>query len=266
MEQYACLVAILVVIAFTVILVVIFNLGNRRQEKKAVVHCKEKHDVIESKLIEAGFETTSKIEYQDVLETQNDIHGKYRDSIAKEYMNKGICFSKEFRIDSDHKKIALSDSFNFSIVVIAFKDILECKLVEDNSTIMEGGVGRAVVGGFLAGGAGAIVGASTRGSKNVVSSMQLQIITNNVSDSFKKLDIITKEIPRDSIAYQKATEFAQKAYASLTSIIKQENPEPKKEGPKDSISKLKELSDMLEKGHLSKEEFNKQKKKLLDQE
>jgi hypothetical protein len=167
------------------------------------------------------------------------------------------------RIDTNHKLIALTDSYKFAIDVVPFKDILECKIVEDNATIMEGGVGRALVGGLIAGGTGAIVGATTRSTKNVVNSMQLQIITTDVAHSLRKLDIITREIPRDSTAYAYATDFIQKVYASLTSIIKQGNPGVKV-SETDNISRLKQLSDMLDKGHLTNEEFQQQKKKLLE--
>ncbi len=264
MEPSSCAIAIFIIVGLIVIFVVATNLGNRKHEKKAVLHNMEKLAKLESKVKDAEFDITNKIEYRDVLEPQIEIHGKYRDSLAEEYMTNGICFSKEFLLDMDHKKIALIDSFKSKIEIMNFKDVLDVKITEDNSTVMEGGVGRALVGGILAGGAGAIVGATTRGSKNVVSSMQLQIITNDVTDSLKKLDIIANEIPRDSVVYKKATEFSQKIYASITSILKQYNQEMKKESPKDTISKLKELSDMLEKGHLTKEEFQKQKKKILD--
>ena len=126
-----------------------------------------------------------------------------------------------------------------------------------------GGVGRALVGGLLAGGAGAIVGATTRGSKNVINSLEILIITNDVTDNLKKLKIITKEIPRNSTAYVDATDFAQKVNASITSILKLAQPD-QRVAKNNSVSQLKELSEMLDKGHLTKEEFQKEKKKLLE--
>ncbi len=263
MENSPCLYIALVLIALIIFVAIISTLNKGKKEKNLIAHCKEKKERIESMLSKSGFITASEFQYMDTIHAQDQVSGKYIDGDAINYKKTGAYFSKEFRIDAQNKQIALSDTFKMAIVIIPFKDILECKVVEDNATIMEGGVGRALVGGLLAGGAGAIVGATTRSSKNVVNSLEIQIITDEVSDNLKKMKLITKEIPRDSTTYADATDFAQKVNASIISILKKAQPD-QRVAKKNSVSQLKELSEMLDKGHLTKEEFQKEKKKLLE--
>ena len=85
---------------------------------------------------------------------------------------------QQFRVDLEHKQIAICSIFPYQkIDIINFSDIIECQIIEDSNTVMNGGVGRAVVGGALAGGVGAIVGANTRATKNVINILQIRIIT-----------------------------------------------------------------------------------------
>ena len=138
MGNSPCLYIALVLIALLIFVVVISTVDKGKKEKNLIAHCKEKKERIESKLSESGFVTTSKFEYMDTLHTQDQVSGKYSDGDATDYKKKGAYFSKEFRIDTQHKQIALSDTFKMAIVIIRFKDILECKVVEDNTTIMVG--------------------------------------------------------------------------------------------------------------------------------
>ena len=66
---------------------------------------------------------------------------------------------------------------------------------------MKGGVGRAIVGGALAGGAGAIVGANTRASKNMIYNLQIRIITSNINNSLYTINIINNSTGVDVNSY-----------------------------------------------------------------
>jgi len=58
--------------------------------------------------------------------------------------------------------------------IIKFSEILRCETIQDNSTIMSDGIGRAIAGGILGGGVGAVVGANTRKSKDIVSDLRIK--------------------------------------------------------------------------------------------
>lgn len=126
----------------------------------------------------------------------------------------------QVRIDMKNKQIAICTILPFEKTdIIKFSDIIECQIIEDSNTIMKGGVGRAVVGGALAGGVGAIVGANTRASRNVTNSLQIRIVTKNINSSLCTIDIITREINKSSDEYKEAMNFANKVYATINSII-----------------------------------------------
>lgn len=106
--------------------------------------------------------------------------------------------------------------------VIPYSSMLDCEVLVDNATVMKGGVGRAVVGGVVAGGVGAIIGASTRSSTDKTNSMKVRIISIDVNDALIEIPIITIATKRDSQTYRDAEKFAQEAFATITSIIARE--------------------------------------------
>lgn len=189
------------------------------------------------------------------------------------------CFStnenkQQFRLDLEHKQIAICSIFPYQkIDIINFSDIIECQIIEDSNTVMKGDVGRAVVGGALAGGVGAIVGANTRASKNVINSLQIRIITKNISNSLYTIDLIKTEIGKNSMEYRNAMNFANNVYAILTSIITNNNKVSNNLGGKKTmeqndnsnfIEQLERLSKLKNDGMITEKEFEESKQKILN--
>lgn len=150
---------------------------------------------------------------------QNDL--KKSDFVADKFIQLPI-LSTEVRVDIEHKKLAILHSMYSRIKFLKFSEILSCETVQDNSTIMSGGVGRAIAGGILAGGAGAIVGATTRKSNDVVSDLRIKITTNNISDPLITIKLITSQIDKSSSLYKQCIEFAEEVQATIESIISQQ--------------------------------------------
>lgn len=190
----------------------------------------------------------------------------------------------EIRIDSKGKKIAIVQLLPYQkIITLKFSDIVDCEILEDSNTVMKGGVGRAVVGGAIAGGVGAIVGANTRKSKNVVNSLKIRIVTQNVSNSLVMIDLITSETNKETTEYKNAIDFANKVYATIISIInsneritndnvdnnenatKTASKKNKKTNSESSnnLEKIKQLAELKDKGIITQEEFEESKKKIL---
>ena len=130
--------------------------------------------------------------------------------------------SIEVRIDLEHQKLAILSSLHSNVIMIMFSDILHSEIVQDNSTIMGGGIGRAIAGGIIAGGAGAIVGATTRKSKDVVSDLRIKITTTNISNPLITVKLITSQTEKSSSLYQQCIEFAEEVQATIESIISQQ--------------------------------------------
>ncbi len=180
---------------------------------------------------------------------------------------------QQFRVDLEHKQIAICSIFPYQkIDIINFSDIIECQIIEDSNTVMKGGVGRAVVGGALAGGVGAIVGANTRASKNVINILQIRIITKKISNSLYTIDLIKTEIEKNSMEYMNAMNFANNVYAILTSIITNNDKVSNNLGGKKTmeqnnnnfIEQLERLSKLRNDGMITEKEFEESKQKILN--
>lgn len=142
-------------------------------------------------------------------------------------------FLKNYSIDKTmsigNKKVSLSmadsvlliyeDNNNTNYHAIPFKSIIECEILEDNSTIMSGGIGRAIVGAAVAGATGAIVGAATRKSKDVINSLTVRIITNEVMNPLYEIPVIDTLVNRNSDEYKKFYHEAQVVYSTVVAII-----------------------------------------------
>lgn len=214
-------------------------------------------------------------------EDTNDKIKESRDKIEEILQNKGFKTSKrlecqnknQLRVDLQNKQIALCEIEPIKRVdIIKFTDIIECEIIEDSNTIMKGGIGRAVVGNAIAGGVGAIVGATTRKSKNVINSLQIRIITKNISKSLYTIRLITTEISKDSSIYNESMFFANNVYATITSIIndnnntKNLNIDGKKDmlqNNNDFIEQLERLSKLKKEALITDKEFEEGKQKIL---
>lgn len=96
-------------------------------------------------------------------------------------------------------------------------DIRKVELYEDNSCSMS--VGRAVVGGVLFGGAGAIVGAGSGKSK--IDNLSMVIYTRNIQQPQILVPILSKTTRKDEPSYIRGMDFARKVIGALEIVIEQ---------------------------------------------
>lgn len=101
-----------------------------------------------------------------------------------------------------------------------FSDLLNYELLEDDAVITSGGVGQALIGGAIFGGAGAIAGGITgkRVQKKRVDSLQIKVTLNSFDCPCMLIPIISKPIKTNSKEYQAAMEESHKILAALDVI------------------------------------------------
>lgn len=128
--------------------------------------------------------------------------------------------SPKMKIDVTSKQIAICDYTTGSLKIIPFQNLIECEIIEDNETVLSGGIGRAIAGGIIAGGTGAIVGAVTRKSKNIVKSLSIRIGTSDINDALIMIPLVTSPVKKESEQYKELWKTAQEIYATLLSIMK----------------------------------------------
>lgn len=120
------------------------------------------------------------------------------------------------KFNDNTKQVLISPKFNPRIV--NYSDILDFELVEDGETVItKGGLGKAVVGGMLFGGVGAIVGSNTskRKSKTSISILKIKIVVRDMSNPNSYINLITTSTQTDSFIYKNSYEVAQKIMSML---------------------------------------------------
>ncbi len=119
-----------------------------------------------------------------------------------------------FIADDKNKTIYISDtSKDFN--EYSYSDIVGCEIITDNQ--VTGGITRAVVGGLIAGGAGAIVGATT--AKNHIMSYKLIFYFNNVENPKREIILINTKTSTKNNEYINAVKFAENVSATIKAIL-----------------------------------------------
>jgi len=184
-------------------------------------------------------------------------------------------------IDDASRQIAFKEGMS-SIRKYPYSDILGCEVVEDGETTYRksGALGRAVVGGIIAGGAGAIVGGITaKGQENrEVKTVDFKLLlrdTNNPSFRIRFFDAW-----EESARTKKSVKYSDSVYGpilrnavndlnswkeTIEVIIDQlDRATGHVVSPSGSLAdELAKLNELKNQGVLTAEEFERQKSKLL---
>lgn len=153
--------------------------------------------------------------------------------------------------------------------IFSYENLLSFELLEDGQNITKGGLGRAVGGGLLFGGVGAIIGGVTGGkkSKGICNSMKLRISLKNAHTDVVYINFILAETNTNGFIYKAAQDSAQRCITALETIndinqsaLNQPIYAPQIISSADEIVKFKAL---LDQGVITQEEFDKKKKELL---
>jgi len=160
-------------------------------------------------------------------------------------------------------------SFKIGKDIFSYENLLSFELLEDGQSITKGGLGRAVAGGLLFGGVGAIVGGVTGGkkTKSICNSMKLRISLKNTHTDVVYINFILTETPTNGFMYKAAQDSAQKCITVLETIndlnqstFNQPVCTSQSVSCADEIVKFKNL---LDQGIITQEEFDAKKKELL---
>lgn len=165
-------------------------------------------------------------------------------------------------IDDNNNRICIQSSTGPKF--IQYKDLISTELLEDDFVkISSGGLKRAIAGGLLFGGAGAIVGGVTgkKKTKSIIKSLKIKITIRDKNNPVIYVVLSKTELKTSSLLYKGLIETAQKIIGTLECIINENNNITNSLSSADELMKLKEL---LDSGLLTQEEFNIEKKKILN--
>lgn len=130
--------------------------------------------------------------------------------------------------DSKRKKVCFIDK-ELKVSIYDFGDILASEIEEDGETIIKksvsGTLGRALVGGILTGGIGALVGGltATGKQKEKIKSINLKITVNDLSNPIYKLNFLNIEAKRGSLVYKSAYEQVEKWHGIFSVLVNQKS-------------------------------------------
>jgi len=223
-----------------------------------------------------GYSLTTPITRKTLSDIQADLE---KNSLKKEKLSAFKATKKVgtfIEFDDINRQWLIPDGFfggKKNPKIYSFDDIIEYELLEDDETITKGGLGRAVAGGILFGGVGAIVGGVTGGrkTKTVINSLKIKITINDLANPTVYVTLINQKTKSDSIIYKTNYNAAQEILSTLSLIHKNNENQIKdiqtEESKNVSISQADEIlkfKALLDSGVITQEEFDAKKKQLLN--
>lgn len=196
----------------------------------------------------------------------------YAEDLAKSPVKYFKASAKYGVIEIDEPKRLFKISFNY----YRFDELNTYELLENGSAVISGGlgVGRAIVGGVLLGGVGAVLGGVTKKRKqtNFVDSLKILVTFKNRKPVSTTIDFIKKKQEKDK-KYEQILAKAQETLSGFDYIVNILESDSHEElvgtiagnnsttSVTDELRKFKELAD---EGIITTEEFEAKKKELLN--
>ena len=177
-----------------------------------------------------------------------------------------------FAVDDQHQKVLSYDPKYDRNEVVSYKDLIEVQILENNTPVEQkcsalGAAGRAIVGAGIAGTAGAIVGGLS-GKTTTVSEVNIKVKILVRDQTFPSIIINCFDGTTEAPILSKCKEDAHKIF-DLCSVIIDRCEKAGRKATKhtendDMIKKLEKLGELRNNGILTEDEFNQEKKKILN--
>lgn len=208
--------------------------------------------------------------------TANEIRARLGNIKTSEEMEKEVSefqITKQvgdyFYLDQNQNKFAIPILTEITRTVKGMniyncEDIIDFELIEDGDSISKGGVGRALIGGALFGGVGAIVGGSTgHKQKKTCTKLQIKITMNSIDKPTVYIDLVNTELKRNTMLFRMAETQAQEIMSLLNVICMQEGSNDTLQPQASSADEILKFKALLDQGIITEEEFSAKKKQLL---
>lgn len=266
-------------------------LVSSKDNKSICYHCGKSigrlsDDMIDFCRKEGYLSICSRMTYEESLSYIQELPNKIKNDTSLAKYNFSYAPCKEIKFDDSNKvfiiprnDIAKKENYNaWDYVLLKYSQIVSFDLIENGSSIASGGLGRAVVGGLLFGGAGAIVGAVTRSYNELCTELSIKITVKDYSAPAVYVPLVSSGgIMKNTTLYNEYIKTAQDILSKLQIITNNvdssttvnttdlpNEPIHASSSPAfsaaDEILKFKKLMD---EGIITQEEFDAKKKQLL---
>ena len=178
------------------------------------------------------------------------------------------------KFNDDKRQMILSSKIHKSYkssnyILFDYDQLVDFELLEDGTSVASGGVGRAIAGGILFGGVGAVVGSVTGKRTEKCQELKVKMTVKDYKDPVFYIDLISfpAEVKKDSSEYATLMKQAQAVVSKLQLIAESEsNNAPSSNGTQsktDVTEELRKFKGLLDNGIITQEEFDAKKKELL---
>lgn len=153
--------------------------------------------------------------------------------------------------------------------VYNYNDIVDFELLEDGETVSQGGLGRALVGGVLFGGVGAVVGGVTgnRKNKGICNSLKIKVTLKDMNNPVVYITFLNSQTKKDGFVYKTLFKEAHECLSVLQLICNNQdvsvNGNSNNNASGSNADEIKKYKNLLDEGILTQEEFDAKKKELL---
>ncbi|WP_138752201.1 SHOCT domain-containing protein [Paenibacillus sinopodophylli] len=236
-------------------------------------------------LIKAGILLNKKLDTQikDMINdignfnvSQDYVSNDRENYIAIDETSKRVAFVYNQEINTS--TVIVDNLFSYKCAVYSYANVLQSSIILDGNTVSTASsmttIGRSLLGGFLAGKTGAIIGglSAARTTENQVKKILLQIVVNDIAKSFHTITFgsFPKGAQKDNLSFKDAESKVTHWHNILSFLIKQvddaERSDPSNNSKGNSVAdELTKLSMLVRDGLMTHEEFNQQKIRLLSQ-
>jgi len=179
-----------------------------------------------------GYTMNTPINLKKMTDIQKDIaeNDKEKEALSKfeptKKIGKFIGLGNFIEFDEKKKQWLIPDGFfggKKTPNIYRYDDIIEYELLEDGNTIIKGGIGSAIAGGILFGGAHSLVGGITVGnkSKKSINSLKIKITVKHPQKPAEYINLIKYKTKISSSIYIASYGLAQEVLSILAHIQKE---------------------------------------------
>lgn len=210
-----------------------------------------------SEIAQRGQKNISIEEIKDRINVSKQVKDELEQFTATKSIGNAIAF------DDENKLIMISPKKHAR--VYDYNHISSFELLEDGEIVTSGGLGRALVGGALFGGTGAIVGGVTgnRKNKEKISSLRIKLSLKDINYPVDYVDFLSMNTKRGSLIYKVAYNEAQECLSALQYICDQEKSTKQHNSSNSAADEIMKYKNLLDAGAITQEEFDYKKKELL---
>lgn len=247
------------------------NCNNKIGMLTGKMQLKSKQFICQECFSKAGFSGSS---INDIKTVNNMNLDQFKELFSERKVQTAKPSTERFHATNYYGDLELDESkqqFRLRGIVYNFNQLNSYELIENGSSVTSGGlgIGRAVVGGVIAGPVGAILGGVTKKKKHVdmVESLNILVTFRNIQPNSQRVTYINKKQEKDQ-RYEKVLMKAKETLSGFDAIVASvEELKLNSLNADTELSKADEIrkyKSLLDDNIITQEEFDAKKAELLN--